>query len=133
MQKFGLGVGFLLVALYTAIAATASPVQLAGTEWGFPGETGKNARFLQFHSSGKVVGFAGCNRFTGYCSQHGSMLSFGPLATTRRACLPGAMKREEQFLEALSLARSAEGGPLKLTLRDAKGDVLVQLVRRSPD
>jgi heat shock protein HslJ len=133
MRKFGLVLGCVLFGLYIVSAATASPMQLAGTEWGFPEESGKDARFLQFRPGAKASGFTGCNYFTGTYTQDGSMLRFGPLAATRRACVPSAMKREEQFLQALNLVREAEGTQLKLTLRDAEGNALVVLARRNLD
>jgi heat shock protein HslJ len=85
----------------SAVASAANPKSLAGTEWGFPGEVGKTARFIQFRSDGKVGGSTGCNRFNGSYSQDGYALTIGTPATTRRACLPDVMKREQQFLVML--------------------------------
>jgi heat shock protein HslJ len=114
-------------------AAAANMINLAGTEWGFPGEIGKTARFLQFRSDGKVAGSTGCNRFTGSYSQDGHALTIGTLATTRRACLPEAMQREQQFLAMPRNVRHAEGTRLELTLKDADGNALAELVRRHPN
>jgi heat shock protein HslJ len=80
-------------------ALAANPADLAGTEWVFPGEVGKTARFIQFRSDGKIGGSTGCNRFTGSYSQDGYALTIGTLAT--RACPPDVMKREQQFLVML--------------------------------
>lgn len=54
-----------LAALFAVGAVNAATFNLAGSEWGFAGETGKSARFVQFRSDGKVGGHSGCNRFTG--------------------------------------------------------------------
>ena len=125
--------GIVMILLVTLSAAGATVINLAGTEWSFPGEVGKNSRFIQFRSEGKVGGFTGCNRFTGSYSQDGDALSIGPLATTRRACVPEVMKREQQFLAMLGMVRHAEGTQLKLTLKGADADVLAELVRTDPD
>jgi META domain-containing protein len=78
----------VVAALFAVEAAKASTFDLAGSEWGFAGETGKSARFVQFRSDGKVGGHSGCNRFTGTYTQKDDALKMGPLATTRMACLP---------------------------------------------
>ncbi|MEJ2122752.1 MAG: META domain-containing protein [Alphaproteobacteria bacterium] len=110
-----------------------SLISLAGTEWGYAGETGKTSQFIQFRPDGTVVGFTGCNRFTGPYGQAGDALTIGPLATTRRACLPEVTKREKQFLGVLNQVRQVEGSRRVLKLKDADGDILAELVRREPD
>jgi heat shock protein HslJ len=107
MKKLRIVVGILVVACSPVSVAAASPIDLARTEWDFSGEVGKAARFLQFRSDGKVGGSTGCNRFAGTYSQDGFVVNIGTLATTRRACLPEAMKREQQFLALLSKVRRA--------------------------
>jgi heat shock protein HslJ len=115
------------------VASAANPENLAGTEWGFPREVGKAAWFIQFRSEGKVVGSTGCNRFNGSYSQDGYALTIGTLATTRRACLSDAMKREQQFLVILEKVRRAEANHSTLTLKDTNGNVLAELKRRDAD
>jgi heat shock protein HslJ len=125
--------GIVVIVLFQLSTAGATVINLAGTEWSFPDDVGKTARLIQFRSEGKVSGFTGCNRFTGSYSQDGDGLSIGPLATTRRACLPELMKREQQFLAMLGMVRHAEGTQLKLTLKGSDADVLADLVRTDPD
>ena len=53
-----------------------------------------------------VAGFSGCNRYSGSFSDggdstHGTPLSFGPLASTQRACLDGG-ELERIYLDTLS-------------------------------
>ena len=50
----------------------------------------------------------------------------GPLATTRMACQPEMMKREQQFLTMLF----AELTHLKLNVDEDKHNVLAELIRR---
>jgi heat shock protein HslJ len=116
------------------VASGAHPANLAGTEWGFPGEAGKTARFIQSRSDGKAGGSStGCNRFTGSYSQDRYKLTIGTLATTRKACHPGVMKREQYFLIMLEKVRRAEASHSTLTLKDADGNALAELKRRDAD
>ena len=76
----------------------------------------------------RVAGFSGCNRYTGSysregASQHGSPLSFGPLAGTMMACAEGG-DLEQGYLQALARvdAFRIEDGTLSLL---AGSDVLV--------
>ncbi len=53
--------------------------------------------------SNTVTGFTGCNRVTGRVSQSGNKIHFGPLATTKMACLDvNAGRVEAGFLNALN-------------------------------
>ena len=122
-----------VAAVFLVTVVEANPANLAGTEWGFAGERGEAARFVQFRSNGKVSGYSGCNRFAGTYIQNDDALTIRPLATTRMACQPEAMKREQQFLGMLADVRLAEGSHLKLTLKDGDGNVLAKLVRRDSD
>ncbi len=114
-------------------SAAAGPFNLAGSEWGFAGETGRTAPFVQFRTDGVVGGSSGCNRFTGAFTQKDDELTLGPLASTRRSCLSEIMEREQQFLTMLGQVRYAEASHLKLTLKDGNGKVLAELVRRDAD
>jgi META domain len=67
----------VIAALFAVGAAKASTFELAGSEWGFAGETGKSARFVQFRSDGKVGGHSGCNRFMGTYTQKDDALTMG--------------------------------------------------------
>jgi len=123
----------LLAGQFMVSCAAAGPFNLAGSEWGFAGETGRSARFVQFRMDGVVGGSSGCNRFTGTYTQKGDALTMGPLASTRMACPPEVMEREQQFLTMLGYVRSAEASQLKLVLRDGNGEVLAELVSRDGD
>jgi META domain len=98
---------FLGAVLFSVGVVTAATFELVGTEWGFAGETSKSARFVQFRSDGKVGGHSGCNRFTGTYTQKDDTMTIGPLASTRMACQPEVMEREQQFLAMLSLLTSS--------------------------
>lgn len=50
----------------------------------------------------RASGFAGCNRYTGTYMVKNGLLSFGPLAGTRRACAGPAGRLEPAYLDALA-------------------------------
>jgi len=118
--------------VFAAGVAMSADISLAGSEWGFANETGKPARYIQF-AEDQASGNLGCNRFTGGYFFKVGELNFRPLASTRMACAPEAMKREQEFAALLSKVRFAEATHLKLVLKDADGEVLAELVRRDPD
>lgn len=79
---------------------------LAHTRWqltALGGETLDATReqqpYLTLDGDGKVHGNAGCNGLNGSYEQKGESLTFGPLATTRKACPD--MEGEQAFLQAL--------------------------------
>jgi heat shock protein HslJ len=131
LERLILVLCLILAAVFPGRAVEANPVSLARTEWGFGGETDEAARFVQFRSNGNVDGYSGGNRFTGNYTQNDGALTIGPIATTRMACRPSAMKREQRFL-ALANVRLGEGSHRKLILKKGDGKVLAELVRRDP-
>lgn len=57
-------------------------------------------------ADGAVSGSSGCNTFRGTYTAEGDRISFGPLATTRKACAgEGVMEQERAFLAALQAAK----------------------------
>ena len=55
----------------------------------------------------QVRGGTGCNSFAGRYELSGDSLRFGPLASTRRACLDAEMNRQENaFFDALERTRT---------------------------
>ena len=58
-------------------------------------------------ADGRVEGFAGCNTFQGPYRAGGTTVTFGPLATTRRAC-PGDRGGDIERL-MLDLVQQADG------------------------
>ena len=56
---------------------------------------------LAFGSDGRIAGIAACNRYSGAFSLSGEGLRLSQLSTTRMACAPALMDREQRFLAAL--------------------------------
>jgi len=67
------------------------------------GKTGEALTLLFDAATGRVSGFAGCNRFTGSYTLEGTHLKFGELATTKMACARG-MELEAAYLASLGAA-----------------------------
>jgi heat shock protein HslJ len=113
----------------------ASPAGPADAEWYLllpgdsqaPGQTGKRqAQLLLDSAHNKVTGFAGCNDFFGPYELSGAALSFGPLATTRKACPGEAAALEAGFLDVLARTQGWRiEGDVLLLLDD--GNVLARL------
>lgn len=76
-------------------------------------------------TEGRVSGTTGCNRFSGPIKADTGYVSFGPLATTRMACMGDVGTFEQQFLAEMNTPftyKTAEG---KLTLLRAGKPVMV--------
>jgi heat shock protein HslJ len=70
---------------------------------------------------GKVVGFAGCNRYTGSLKETSpGTIELGPLALTRMACPPPASELEERFVARMNKVKGYTfvAGRLGLTWSD---------------
>lgn len=119
----GLIAGMMLVAALaacmapgTAGAAGGQPEPLAGTSWVLTELNGRPpvaspdvpTPTLAF-AADRASGNGGCNQFNGSYTQAGDGLTFGPLASTRRACVNEAGNAQETaYLQALqSTTRAA--------------------------
>jgi heat shock protein HslJ len=112
---------------------------LAGTAWEVTGynngrqavvsvQTGTRLT-VEFMSERRVSGSAGCNSFVGTYTAAGSVLTIGPLASTRKACLQpeGIMEQEAAFLRALETVATARREGERLELRTASGALAATL------
>lgn len=91
--------------------------------WRLVGAQGSEPLTLTFGKDGRVSGNAGCNNFMGEYSALDGQLTFGPLASTRRACIDPALNAQEQtFLKDLSEVTGYEvsGSMLRLTTKSGK-------------
>jgi heat shock protein HslJ len=112
-------------------AANRPLATLAGTEWG-PIQ-GDVDQFVAFKSEGEVVGSGGCNNFFGSFTQNGRLITFGPLASTKKACPPPIMDAERNFLKLLEQVRAVDATFKELTLYGEDNQVLTTLRRRDWD
>lgn len=95
-------------------------------------ESGKPP-FLTIAEDGTVSGFSGCNRVRSKATLDGANITFGPMLTTRMACLPQAMTTEQLFLKNMDATRGWHLAPTGdvLALVDAQDKPTV-VFRRQP-
>ncbi|HEY2594328.1 MAG TPA: META domain-containing protein [Chloroflexota bacterium] len=124
----------------TMLFSAVPPPSLTGVTWRVTGvNNGKQAVVsvlagtqltAVFGDDGRVSGDTGCNMYSGTYTVSGANLSFGPLATTRRACLSDAASAQEQaFLAALEATTTFEMNGAQLTLRDSGRATQATMVR----
>jgi putative lipoprotein len=113
--------------------ATPPDVSLTNTYWKLLeldgvaaplGAGGREAHMVLEPGTDVVRGFAGCNTFRGTYEISGSVLRFGPLATTRKMC-PEGMDLEQALLAALESVASFTVRGDRLTLADSAGTARV--------
>lgn len=112
---------------------TSALPPLAGTNWRAEDIAGSgvvdNAEVTAAFADGRISGRAGCNSYNGTYQQSGNTLKLGPLAMTRRACVPALMDVEGRFLAVLGGVSSGSlDATGALVLRAADGRTV--LLRR---
>ncbi len=86
---------------------------------------------VEFGADGAVSGSTCVNRYSGKASIDGNKLSFGPLATTRKAGPPALMDQEQKFSTALGTVAAFEfGEPGILYFLDSSGKKVLKLSRQ---
>lgn len=105
------------------VGNTGSQPGLTGTNWRVSdlngvGVVDNSKTSILFTSDGQVSGTAGCNLFSGTYSTRNGTLNFGPLAVTRRACVPALGDQENKFLDLMSKVEHYE--------IDASGNLLLK-------
>ncbi|MBS0175439.1 MAG: META domain-containing protein [Nitrospira sp.] len=98
-------------AIPAAVPTTATaPASLVGTEWTLVEIGGKpvianSKASLSFLEAGRAAGNASCNRFTGSVEIADEKIKFGPMASTRMACVAEDVNKQEMaYLDALAHA-----------------------------
>ncbi len=112
----------LLVAMSGGQAGTPPP--LRGTAW-VQGE-GKAPHVRLDATQLRFTGQGACNRLSGGFKLEGQQLSFGPVASTRRACFPDDGS-EASFIQALGQVRQWRQEGNELLLLTAGGETVLRL------
>ncbi|OWU82387.1 META domain-containing protein [Phaeobacter sp. 22II1-1F12B] len=102
--------------LLSKVSGTPPAPELTGREWLVEDIDGNgvidNARTtLIFDGEGRVHGSGGCNSYTGAYEIDGDQLSLGPVASTRKACVPALGDQEAKFFAALNEVERFEISP----------------------
>jgi len=86
---------------------------------------------LEITSDGSVYGSGGCNAISGTAKIVGDSIEFGPIAATRKACVPAVGDQEQKFFKALGLTRrwQYDAQQEKLMLLGKGGRKLMVLAR----
>lgn len=126
----------ILTMLIVALTACAAGNDLAGTNWRLTELNGRaplasaEPITLSFTSADQAGGNSGCNSYGGSYRVAGSNLTFGALASTKRACTePGLMTQEAAFLQALGAVTTYELSNDQLALKDSNGAVVLRFAR----
>lgn len=121
-KRLGLPVLAVLIAL---IAGCTAP-KLEGTAWRLEDLAGTPAlpnveATLEFMADGKIAGKGSCNRFFGTATITGATLAFGPIGSTKMACIDENIANQEtRYFQALEGAERYELADGKLLIH-AKG------------
>ena len=116
----------LLVALAGCGTRSATvETGLTGTAWVLEDLTGagvveRGRATLEFDEAGRASGKGSCNRYSGPVTLAGESISFGPLISTKMACVEDALTAQEgRFLEALGAAERyvVDGSELRIYVR----------------
>jgi heat shock protein HslJ len=97
----------------SATPAPNAPAPLWGTQWqlaalGAQAVMPQSRATLQFPEVGRVTGNGSCNRFSAAVTVRQDRLTFGDLASTKMACIGGAMAQETAYMAALQKAQRFE-------------------------
>lgn len=120
-----------------ASTPAAAPQPLWGSEWRLQDIGGQAvlpqpAATLAFPQSGQVAGHGSCNRFFGPVEIERDRLKFGPLASTKMACMGGAGEQESRYLGALQKAQRYEVQGDTLLIHAQGMDQPLRFVRTAP-
>lgn len=99
--------------------AERPPDSLVDTSWtivDIAGEAVAGDNYAISFGADALVGYTGCNRFSGPYSRNGDTLTLGAIRGTRRACPEPRMSRERRAWQIL-------GGPVTIAFAD--GDTLL--------
>ncbi len=106
----------VLFSLIASVVGCSTPAKLIGDSWevssvaGEPVVASNEMRHLPMFrflpDSGKVLGFSGCNQFSGTYVQNGDSLRFGPLVMTKMAC--PFLELENKIVGAITATRTVE-------------------------
>lgn len=121
----------IVAALLLSACAAQTPASvsdpLTGSAWTLITES-TLAPSIDFTERG-ASGSTGCNHWFSAARRSGQTLSFGNIATTRRACPEQQMQGERMFIEALNATQSTHIEGDQLALLDANGVELLRFQR----
>ena len=118
-------------------APSAAPApSLVGSAWLLEDLGGKDvidsiAATLSFPEPGQAAGSGSCNPFSGTVTISGNTIAFGPLAATRKSCVPNVNEQEAAYLKALQDAERFEVDDMFLSIYYKGGTKPLKFIRSS--
>ncbi len=100
----------------SAIADRSWELHALGAQSDPVGLDGNPLRLRLDSATSRAVGYSGCNSYSGAYKLEGSMLTFGPTASTKMFCEP-VQALEDSYLKALGAVSSWQLSDGELTLR----------------
>jgi heat shock protein HslJ len=94
-------------------------------------QTQRKPAWIKLGADQKLEGFGGCNVLMAHFTQEDNKLSFGPIASTRRACKSG-MRQEGRFIKVLQQVRSWRIHENQLQLLDQTGQIRLRFEAPTP-
>lgn len=92
----------------------------------------KSTAQLNFDQQNRLSGSASCNNISSsYTLEHNS-LNMGPMAVTRKMCLPALMEQESRLLQALSKVERFQLINGELSMYDQQGSLQIKAKRTKP-
>lgn len=85
---------------------------------------------LIFNQEFKLSGKASCNNLASNYTQSDNSLTFGPVITTRKMCVPKVMEQESKLLNALTRVKRFQLKDGQLFLLDQTGSGQIYAVRK---
>ena len=129
----------LLLAISTTFSACNSSSALP-THESLPGQwlvktiqdkpvmVNSNAR-LNFDQQNRLSGSASCNNISSSYSSQNNSLNIGPMAMTRKMCLPALMAQESRLLQALGKVKRFQLNNGELSMYDQQGRLQIKAKR----
>ncbi len=129
----------LLVTISTTLTACNSSTGLTAPEtlpgiWLVESIQGKavmtkSMAQLNFNQENKLTGSASCNNISSSYSTQNNSIHIGPVATTRKMCLPALMEQETRLLQALNKVKRFQLNNGQLSMFDQQGALQLKAQR----
>lgn len=87
---------------------------------------------LTFGQKNNLSGSASCNNISTSYSLQNNSITFGPIATTRKMCLPALMEQESLLLQALAKVKRFQLNNGQLSMYDQQGSLQIKATRKKP-
>lgn len=92
----------------------------------------KSTALLIFNQKNQLSGSASCNNISTSYNLQSHSIKIGPIATTRKMCLPALMQQESLLLQALSKVKRFKLHDGELSMYDHQGVLQIKATKTKP-